>query len=169
VDEKNLPLVFLCGGLCTLVSMNLVGRWADRAGKRHVFTIVSLTTAAPILAFTNLPKVPLAAALTVSTILMICMSGRMVPAMAMMTAAIEARDRGGFMSINSAVQQLSMGFTSVVGGMILGENNRGEMTHFPVNGILAITLAYTCIYLAGFLKKPADRNVPIEPLCVETI
>ena len=47
----------------------------------------------------------------------------MVPAMAMMTAAVEARYRGGFMSINSAVQQFSMGVASLISGLIIGQNS----------------------------------------------
>jgi predicted MFS family arabinose efflux permease len=122
----------------------------------------------PILLVTNLPRVPLVAAIATSTLLMICMSGRMVPAMALMTGAVEARYRGGFMSVNSAVQQFSMGITSWVGGLILGQNEKGEITHFPINGILAITFAYVCIYLGKFLKAPAGgREAVNEPVMFE--
>jgi len=172
LKSEQLPWVYFFSGFCTLVSMNLVGRWADHSGKRYVFTISSLVMALPILAFTNLPKVPLAEALAVSTILMVCMTSRMVPAMAMMTAAVEPRNRGGFMSINSAVQQLSMGLGSVVGGKILGENSRGELTHFPINGVVAIVCSYICIYLAKFLKAPAKSNLPdkaAEPVFMESV
>ncbi len=167
LTKKELPWIYLSGGLFTLVSMNLVGRWSDRAGKLKVFTLTSLSTAVPILLLTNLPKVPLAVAVACSTLLMICMSARMVPAMAMMTAAVEARDRGGFMSINSAVQQLAMGLTSIIGGQILGEGPNKSITHFPVNGVIAICCAYGCIYLARSLKPPRAAQVAAEPAVVE--
>ena len=169
VRENQLWIIYLCGGLCTLFSMNLVGRWSDRAGKLRVFTITSLTTTVPILALTNLPHVPLALAVATSTLLMVCMSSRMVPAMAMMTATVEARYRGGFMSINSAVQQLSMGMASFVTGLILGQNEKGEVTHFPINGILSIMCVYSCIYLARFLKAPAKSETMVEPVAMETM
>jgi MFS family permease len=98
---------------------------------------------------------------------MICMSSRMVPAMALMTGAVEARYRGGFMSINSAVQQFSMGLTSLLCGMIIGEGPHGEMTHFPINGFISIFCAYSCIYLATFLKLPAKQEVSAEPVMME--
>ena len=158
LTESQLPWIYLCGGLCTVFSMNWVGRWSDRSGKLRVFTFTSLSTVVPVLLMTNLPREPLPVALGVSTLLMICMSSRMVPAMAMMTGAVEARYRGGFMSINSAVQQLSMGLTSLIGGLILGQNAKGEVTHFPINGVLAITFACLCIYLAKFLKNPAQMQ-----------
>ncbi len=53
LTEQQLPFIYLTGGLCTLFSMNWIGRWADRAGKLRVFTIMSLTASVPILALTN--------------------------------------------------------------------------------------------------------------------
>ena len=86
---------------------------------------------------------------------MICMSGRMVPAMAMMTGSIEARYRGGFMSINSSVQQFSCGLAAFVSGHIIGQSPKGELTRFPVVGLISVTCILSCIYLSGFLKLPA--------------
>jgi predicted MFS family arabinose efflux permease len=168
MTEDQLPLIYICGGLCTVFSMNWIGRWSDKSGKLKVFTIISLSCAAPILLMTNLPRVSLWAALVVSTLLFICMSGRMVPAMAMMTGAVEPRYRGGFMSINSAVQQFSMGLTSFLSGYIIGEKGPNhEMTHFPINGILAIIFTYGCIYLSKFLKGPPEGAIAVDPVFAE--
>jgi predicted MFS family arabinose efflux permease len=167
LTNDQLPLIYICGGLCTVFSMNWIGRWADRYGKSKVFSIISLSCAVPILLMTNLHHVPVWVALIVSTLLFICMSGRMVPAMAMMTGAVEARYRGGFMSINSAVQQFSMGLTALLSGFIIGEGPHGEMTHFPINGIIAIIFAYGCIYLAKFLKGPPEGAIAVDPIFVE--
>ncbi len=157
LTEKQLPWIYICGGACTMFSMNLIGRWADRAGKRPVFIRMSLAAVVPILIVTNLPAVPLLAALAVSTLLMICMSGRFVPAMAMMTASIEARHRGGFMSVNSSVQQLAAGLAAWISGLILGQSATGQITHFQITGLLSVFCALACIYLSGFLghRRPA--------------
>jgi predicted MFS family arabinose efflux permease len=154
LTEKQLPLIYLSGGLCTIFSMNWIGRWADRAGKRRVFIIMSLCATIPILALTNLPRVPLALAISTSTLLMIGMSGRMVPAMAMMTGSIEARYRGGFMSINSSVQQFSCGLAAYASGHIIGQSATGELTRFPWVGLISVTCILSCIYLSRFLKGP---------------
>ncbi|HWF20334.1 MAG TPA: MFS transporter, partial [Verrucomicrobiae bacterium] len=162
-----LPLIYLFGGLFTVFTMNWIGRWADRAGKLKVFVWMSLSTAVPILLITNLPRVPVVVAIAVSTLLMICMTGRMVPAMALMTGAVEARYRGGFMSINSSVQQFSMGLTGLFSSMIIGTGPHGEMTHFAINGIVSIACAYACVYLARFLKTPAHGEHVAEPMAME--
>jgi predicted MFS family arabinose efflux permease len=159
MTEQQLPLIYLCGGVCTLFTMNLIGRWTDRAGKKRVFVIMSLSTAVPIITLTNLPHVAVWIAVSVSTLLMICMSGRMVPAMALMTGSIEARYRGGFMSINSSVQQLASGVAAYTSGLILGQSSTGEITRYWVVGLLSVVCAYGCIYLARFLKaSPAGQT-----------
>jgi len=159
LTEKQLPLIYICGGACTMFSMNLIGRWADRAGKRPVFIRMSLAAVVPILIVTNLHSVPLVAAIAVSTLLMICMSGRFVPAMAMMTASIEARHRGGFMSVNSSVQQLAAGLAAWISGLILGQSATGQITHFQITGLLSVFCAVSCIYLSRFLghRGPATE------------
>lgn len=168
LTEKQLPLIYLCGGLCTIFSMNWIGRWADRSGKRRVFIIMSLCATVPILALTNLPRVPLALAISTSTLLMICMSGRMVPAMAMMTGSIEARYRGGFMSINSSVQQFSCGLAAYASGHIIGESTTGELTRFPLVGLISVTCILSCIYLSRFLKGPAGVKATANEAAVVT-
>jgi predicted MFS family arabinose efflux permease len=168
LTEKQLPLIYLFGGLCTIFSMNWIGRWADQAGKRRVFTWMSFLATIPILALTNLPRVPLALAISISTVFMICMSGRMVPAMALMTASIEGRYRGGFMSINSSVQQFASGLAAYVSGLIMGQSQSGEITHFPSVGLISAACAMICVYLAKFLHRPTAVSAPEQALVLET-
>lgn len=167
LTEKQLPLIYLFGGLCTVFSMNWIGRWADRSGKLRVFVLMSLSATIPLLAITNLARVHLLIAIGTSTLLMICMSGRMVPAMAMMTASIEARYRGGFMSINSSVQQFAAGLAAFVSGHIMGQTASGELTHFPAIGALSVVCALTCIYLARYLKLPERPATTVDALPAE--
>jgi DHA1 family inner membrane transport protein len=167
LTQKQLPLIYLSGGLCTVFSMNWIGRWADRSGKLRVFVLMSLSATIPILAVTNLPRVPLLVALAASTLLMICMSGRMVPAMALMTASIEARYRGGFMSINSSVQQFAAGLAAYVSGSIMVRTPDGQLTHFPLVGAISVVCALTCIYLARFLKGPEQATAAVSALPAE--
>jgi predicted MFS family arabinose efflux permease len=165
LTEKQLPLIYLCGGICTLVSMNVIGRWADRAGKRRVFTIMTLASLIPVLVVTNLPHVALWVALVISTIFMVCSSGRVVPAMAMLTASVEPHQRGGFMSINSSVQQLSSGAAAWLSGVIIGQSG-GHITRFGIVGALSVLFGLSAIYLARFLKTTGAGTA--VPVIVET-
>ncbi len=155
LTEKQLPLIYLCGGICTLVSMNLIGRWADRVGKHRVFVIMTLSAMIPVVIVTNLPHVALWIALLFSTIFMVCSSGRVIPAMALLTSSIEPRYRGGFMSINSSVQQLSSGFAAWISGHIIGQQ-AGHMTRFGAVGALSVACGLAAIYLSRYLKTPSE-------------
>jgi predicted MFS family arabinose efflux permease len=167
LTEKQLPLIYLFGGLCTVFSMNWIGRWADRSGKLRVFVLMSLSATIPLVAITNLPRVHLLIAVGTSTLLWVCMSGRMVPAMSMMTASIEAQYRGGFMSINSSVQQFAAGLAAYLSGQIMAQTPSGELTHFPAIGALSVVCALTCIYLARYLKSPVQPATTVNALPAE--
>jgi predicted MFS family arabinose efflux permease len=114
--------------------------------------VLALATLAPILLLTNLPHVGLATALAVSTLFMVVSSGRMVPAMALVTASAAPRIRGSFLSINASVQQAASGLAAALGGLMLGQSEGGEMTGFPLVGGLACVAALLTVWLAGRLR-----------------
>jgi predicted MFS family arabinose efflux permease len=137
--------------------MNWIGRWADRTGKPRVFWIMSACATVPILLFTNLPRVPVLTGIAVTTLLMVCMSGRFVPAMAMVTSSVKARYRGGFMSANSSVQQFSAGLATYASGQIMGQTPQGALTHFPLIGLLSLTCTFAGISLSRYLKPAVEE------------
>lgn len=153
--NDELPYVYLCAGLATLVTMTLFGWLSDRCGKLLIFRCMALFTLVPILLVTNLPSVSLATALMVFTLFMVTSSGRMVPAMALITASATPRNRGGFLSVNASVQQTAMGLATALGGLLLGQGANGEITGFPLVGGLACAATLSSIWLAGHLR-PAE-------------
>jgi len=132
VRQTELKYMYLCGGLATLVTLTLFGRLADRFGKLPVFQILALFAVIPITLVTNLPAgLALPLVLTVTTVFMVVMSGRMVPAMALVTASSAPAYRGSFMSLNAAVQQLAAGLATSIAGFLLYETDGGAL---PVLG-----------------------------------
>jgi predicted MFS family arabinose efflux permease len=159
LTDAQLAWIYIAGGACTLVTLNWIGRWADRAGKFRVYALMSLFAAIPILVITNLPRSPVVIGVAVTTIFMICMSGRAVPAMAMMTAAVQTKYRGGFMSANSSVQQFASGFGTFVSGLIIG-NGAGPLPHFTTVGLLAAPCCVAGIYFARRMKSAEGAAAP---------
>jgi predicted MFS family arabinose efflux permease len=153
--KGQLPYVYSCGGLATLMTMTWFGRLSDRFGKLPVFRVLALLTLIPMGLVTNLPAVPLLAALAVSTLYMVTSSGRMVPAMALITASAAPRHRGSFLSINGSVQMMAMGLASILGGRLLGQTDEGQLTGYPLVGALAMSAVLLSVWLAGRLR-PAD-------------
>jgi predicted MFS family arabinose efflux permease len=153
--KDQLPYVYLCGGLTTLLTMTWFGRMADHFGKLPVFRVLALLTLAPIALITNLPPMPLAVVLTISTLFMIVSSGRMIPAMALITASAAPRYRGSFLSVNGSVQTMTMGLASVLGGALLGEADDGRLIGFSLAGVLAMVSVLASVWLAGRLRPAA--------------
>ncbi|HXY36159.1 MAG TPA: MFS transporter [Planctomycetaceae bacterium] len=152
MTEDELGLVYIAGGAVTLFSAPLIGRLADRYGKLRVFRIVAPLSAALTLAAANLVPVPVAVAVAIMAALMVCNTGRMVAAMAMITGSVEPHRRGGFLSANASVQHLSIGFGTYLGGLIVAEAADGHLLHVPTLGVVSAAATMLCLWLAGRIR-----------------
>src|SRR5262245_63404294 len=76
----------------------------------------------------------------------------MVPAMAMITSCSEPRYRGGFLSVNSAMQQLAMGLAALLAGFILKEGEDKALVGYPIVGAVAVAAGLCSLVLAGRLR-----------------
>jgi MFS transporter, DHA1 family, inner membrane transport protein len=169
IKQTELKFMYLCGGLATLVTMTLFGRLADRFGKLLVFRILALTAVVPIAVVTNLPaglKLPLV--LVVTTVFMVVMSGRMVPAMALITASSAPAYRGSFMSLNSAVQQLAAGLATSIAGLMLEQGKAGALVGFWLVGAGACAATLASLVVAGHLRKAAGGDLAPDSRAVAT-
>jgi predicted MFS family arabinose efflux permease len=151
-ESDQIPYVYLYGGVCTLVSARYVGRWSDRAGKAHAFRRLAFLMPLPMLGMTLSAGLPMWAILCISSCLFVVMSGRMIPGMALIGASADPRRRGSFMSLNSAVQSLSMGLAALAGGQILGRDGAGNLTHFWMAALLGSGASWLSFVLASKLR-----------------
>ncbi|MFM1903944.1 MAG: Purine efflux pump PbuE, partial [Planctomycetota bacterium] len=94
VTQAQLPIVFIAGGLLTLVMTPLTGRLVDRVGPLRVLCGVVPLSAVMMLVITHLPKVGVWAAAPLTAALMATNSSRMVTATSLVMASIEPRRRG---------------------------------------------------------------------------
>jgi predicted MFS family arabinose efflux permease len=155
LKKTDLKYVYLCGGLATLFTLTLFGKLSDRFGKLQVFRIVGLACAIPFVWIPNLPEgANIIFVLLTTTMLFVFTSGRMVPAMALITNSAAPRVRGSFMSLNSAVQQFGAGIASWVGGVMLNkvEGVDAPLVGYPRVGLLAAAAVVVSVYLAGRLR-----------------
>ncbi len=152
LTEAQLPFLYLCGGCFTFFTSQWFGRLADIYGKHRVFYILAICSLIPILITTNLPPMPLVLALCTSTLFMIFVSGRFVPAMALIAGSTIPSQRGGFMSINASIQQGAAGLAAGIAGIFLNEAGNGPIHGFGRVGIFACGATLCCLYLAKKIK-----------------
>ena len=154
VAEHDLKYIYLCGGLATLFSARLIGWLADRIGKVRMFVGVALLSLPAILLLTHWRSAPLALTLSITTYFMVFVSGRLVPAMAIVTGAVAPQHRGSFMSFNSATQQLAAGLAAFGGGLLMHKDAAGVLQGYDVVGYFAGGFTLLCIWLAlGFSRR----------------
>jgi predicted MFS family arabinose efflux permease len=156
IAEIDLPIIYFAGGLATLVSSQVIGRLADRYGKKRVFAIVGVASIAPILITTHLPPVPLPIVVACAVLFFVLVTGRFGPGMTLVTGSVEPRLRGSFMSFNASVQQLGSGLAALTSGVIIGRAPDGSLTHYGAVGWLAAACTLLAIWLASRIRIVDD-------------
>jgi predicted MFS family arabinose efflux permease len=146
---EQVPWIYLCGGVATLLTARAVGRMTDRLGKAATFRRMAMVLPIPLMATTLSEGLPVWGLLLISTALFTVMSGRMIPGMALVSSASVPALRGTFMTLNSAVQSAAMGLAAVVGGLIVGRDAAGHLTHYWVAGLLGAAVSLLTAWLSG--------------------
>jgi len=153
-ERQEITLVYLIGGIATIITNPRIGRWADQTNKHRVFTILASLSIIPILVLTNLPPVPLWMALVVTGLFFILAGGRMVPSTAIVTSVIKPRNRGSFMSLNSSVQNMTAGLTSIVAGVLVTVPKGGHHVYgFWKVGLIGALFTVIAMWLMNKIKS----------------
>jgi predicted MFS family arabinose efflux permease len=155
--ESDLPKLYAIGGIAAFISAPIIGRLSDRLDRLHLLAGITFFAAVVVLILTNLETAtfPVAAALMAS--FMVTMSSRFAPAMAMVTDAVSARYRGGFMSVNSALQQTSGGLANLLAGVFITAGAGGRLVGFPALGIASVGFFGLTLFFAARLKAAAPH------------
>ena len=157
--QGQLSLVYLFGGACSMIASPLAGRLADRYGKHMVFTVGALASTIPIFLITHMHQTPIWIILAVCCLFFVSLSSRMVPAMAMISSTTSPEYRGSFLSVSSAVQQLSSAAAAYAAGLIVSRGANGELMQYEIVGYVAIGCSLLAIAAASRLRtddaKPA--------------
>lgn len=157
VADAYISLIYLCGGVATLMSSRLIGHMADKYGKVKVFRVLAIVSLVPLIVTTNLVPVPLWVVLLNSTAFFILISGRMIPAMALVSQLVEPKIRGTFMSLVGSIQMLASGVASVLAGAVVTIAADGKMEHYNLVGYGAAACGLLTFWLVGYIHSDAKK------------
>ena len=146
---EQIPWIYLVGGAGTLVSARYFGHLTDRLGKAQTFRRLAAVVCVPLLLTTVSAGLPVWALVVISTCLFMAMSGRMIPGMALISSASVPHLRGTFMTLNASVQSAAMGLAAIAGGLIIGRDAQGHLTHYWVAGLLGVMVSLSTIWMAA--------------------
>jgi predicted MFS family arabinose efflux permease len=90
----------------------------------------------------------------------VLISGRMIPAMAIVTSAAEPAVRGTFMAFHSSVQSAAMGAGTVVGGLILARDAQGQLQHYWMAAVVGVAAALASIVVVRSLHLHGSAASP---------
>ena len=155
IANDQIPIIYLLGGAATLLTARFIGALADRLGKVRVFRIVAIAACLPVLLITNVSSANLLGWLMITTLFFILVSGRMVPMLAIVSAAVKPHERGTFLSLNATVQSMTMGLASVLGGLFISQTHDGLISGYGWVGLVA---AGFNVLAALWVGRVAIRN-----------
>lgn len=153
VPQDDTPLIYLFGGISSLITAQLVGKLSDKYGKRQIFVLAAIASVIFILMLTNLPRIPVYLVLIIFSIWFSTATARTVPGQAMTTQAVSAKTRGSFMSLNSCMQSLGTGFAGLISGWLTFSDANFAIHHYNYLGYLSVVLILICIALATRLDR----------------
>lgn len=154
VTEAQLPLMYLIGGSTTVVASPLIGILADKTDKSMIYSVAAVLSLIPILALTNFPPAtPLVLVFATTTLLFVCINGRMIPGMALVQGTVLPQHRGSFTSISSSVQQLSGAVGTFISGFIVVKGSDGLLQHYNWVGFVAVLFTLISLYIVRQIKQ----------------
>jgi predicted MFS family arabinose efflux permease len=151
-SKSQTPVVYMVGGALTLFASPFLGKLADRIGKHRLFIMMALTATIPIAIITNLPSVPFYAVLVVTGFWFVVSSGRTIPAQALISNVVSSERRGSFLSINSSVQQISVGLASVIAGLVVVKLPNNTLENYQITGYISIVITLVSIFVVSKLN-----------------
>jgi predicted MFS family arabinose efflux permease len=161
ISQHDIAYIYLAGGAATLFTARAIGHWADAAGKVQVYRIVAFCAMLPILLVTQVEQVSLGLFLVFTTLFFVLVSGRFIPAMAIITSAAQPKLRGTFMSLNATMQSLAMGLAATLSGFIITQDAGGRIVGYESVGYVAVAAHLLAMwYVSRIVMHDAHPNLP---------
>ncbi|MFA5371729.1 MAG: MFS transporter [Sideroxydans sp.] len=161
ITQQEVAYIYLAGGAATLVTARLIGHFADEHGKVKIYRLIAFLSIFPLLAVTQIQSATLGWWLVCTTLFFILVSGRFIPAMAIITSAAQPKLRGTFMSFNATVQSLAMGLAATLSGFIITQDTGGHIVGYQNVGYVAICINLLAIwYVSRIVMHDAHPNLP---------
>ena len=150
------PIIYLVGGIASLVAAIYLGRVSDKKGKLSIFSISVFFSLFMVLIITRMPNVPFTVVLVFFAIWFIVATGRIVTAQAMISEVVKPAQRGSFMSVNGSIQQLGSGLAALFAGGIVATEKSGKILNYEWVGYLSILVLVISLLFGRTIFKKMD-------------
>ena len=149
----DLPLLYMLTGVFSFVAGPLAGKLSDSIGKYKTFVGGSLLAMIIAIIYCGLGTTPFYIVLILNILLFAGVMSRIIPASALMTALPEPQDRGGFMSVNSSLQQISGGIAAGFAGLIVVQQEGKAIENYDILSYVVVATMAITIVMMYFINK----------------
>lgn len=160
--RDNMGVLYLAGGLTSLVAMRIAGILTDRWGST-VITVAATTVLAAVLAVSFLPAVPL---VPVTAIFMGFMGANSVRMVAMSTLASKVpapHERAGYQSAQAAVMEATQAFGALFSAFFLVTRPDGSLGGMDRLASASIVLVFIVPFLVFMVERAVRRAAGAGP------
>lgn len=151
LPESSLALVYVLGGLLTIMTAPFIGRLSDRRGRASVFTAVVCVAVVIIFLLTHAGPLPPPVTILLTGLFFVFASGRYVPAQAVLTSAVSSARRGAFMSLTACTRDFCTGLAAIMAGRVV-LRTPDALLHVNWLGWLAISVSLLSVWLIRRVK-----------------
>ncbi|SMC29316.1 Predicted arabinose efflux permease, MFS family [Andreprevotia lacus DSM 23236] len=152
MPASALIYVYLVGGALTLLTRPVIGGLTDRYPRNRVLGALVLMSFVPIILVTQTLPLSLVWQLVIGGAFFVFVSGRFIPAMALVTGATEPRMRGRLMAFNSALQNFAGGVAAMLAGAMMSQDAAGRLLHYGWVGGLSCAFGLLAVWVASRVK-----------------
>jgi len=156
-EQNELPIAYAVGGLATAISTPIIGWLSDHMDRFRLLVYMSVLAVGVTLVIMRLGPSSVGFASLMMALFMVSMSGRYAPAMTMITNAVSARYRGGFMSIISALQLAANAIASIIAGFFVTEDSFGRLRGLPLVSYISAGFFILTVLFALELRTAAPH------------
>lgn len=162
VSREQLPMLFMCAGVSSLIIMPLVGRLSDQFDKLRLFSIAIIWMVIMVIVYTNLGPIPFVWVVVLNIIMQMGLLSRTTPSGALLSAVPDLQDRGAFMSMNASLQQIAGGVAAWLAGLIVVQKTlSAPIEHYPVIGYVVACVSIISLLLMIQINGYVKRKVRI--------
>lgn len=157
-SKDQTPMIYLAGGIASLIAAIYLGKLSDKKGKLSVFSVSVIFSLFMVLIITSMPNVPFMIVLIFFAIWFVVATGRIVTAQAMISQVVPASQRGSFMSINGSVQQLGSGIAAICAGAIVTTEPSGRIHNYEWVGYFSILVLIATLFYGRYIFMSIDKR-----------
>ncbi len=162
IPETRLAMIFFITGLSSIFTSPIIGKLCDRLGKYRIFVFGSLLSMIMVTIYTNLGPNPISVVIMTNVILFLGISSRMISSSALISGVPNLEDRGAYMGINSAIQQVSGGIASFVAGLIVYQTApNAPLQHYDIIGYVTACTMLITMAMMYFIDREVSKKLHV--------